>query len=154
MFLKEDKGNGYYQVEYSKYDEWRNREVENNFKKANKTEQSKINEKELIIAKELELESRIEVCSESEAKITIKSHKPNFLSNPTFRLIDPNKTNIVKIAKIILEENNTKLRNITNLNQWQSTKEVLKWFKNSQNHKRKQSFVQFDVVNFYPSITK
>ena len=117
MFLKEDKGNGYYQVEYSKYDEWRNREVENNFKKANKTEQSKINEKELIIAKELELESRIEVCSESEAKITIKSHKPNFLSNPTFRLIDPNKTNIVKIAKIILEENNTKLRNITNLNQ-------------------------------------
>ena len=39
------------------------------------------------------------------------------------------------------------------MNQWRSTQEVLSWFKNIQN-KQKNHFIQFDIVEFYPSITE
>ena len=41
----------------------------------------------------------------------------------------------------------------TNLTQWQSTGEVLRWFKDIENKHRKR-FMQFDVVEFYPSISE
>ena len=43
-------------------------------------------------------------------------------------------------------------REKTGLKQWQNTDSVINWFKNIQN-KKNQKFIQFDVVNFYPSIS-
>ena len=39
------------------------------------------------------------------------------------------------------------------MNQWQNTQAVITWFKSIEN-KRSSSFIKFDIVNFYPSITK
>ena len=39
------------------------------------------------------------------------------------------------------------------LNQWTSTPEVIQWFKKIENKKNK-TFIQVDVVNFYPSINQ
>ena len=47
---------------------------------------------------------------------------------------------------------NSEIRNNLQLNQWQSTKEVLVWFDRIGNKSRK-SFLQLDIVEFYPSIT-
>ena len=40
----------------------------------------------------------------------------------------------------------------THANQWKDTSSVIGWFKNIPN-KRQSSFIQFDVENFYPSIS-
>ena len=39
------------------------------------------------------------------------------------------------------------------MNQWQNTQAVITWFKSIEN-KRRSSFIKFDIVNFYPYITK
>ena len=44
------------------------------------------------------------------------------------------------------------VRQQTNYKQWQNSDEVISWFENIEN-KKKHLFIQFDVVNFYPSIT-
>ena len=59
---------------------------------------------------------------------TLKDHKPNFANSPTCRLIN------------------------LQLYQWKNTKAVLSWFNNIQ-HKDMYSFIAFDVVEFYPSIS-
>ena len=48
---------------------------------------------------------------------------------------------------------NAKTVTATNLNQWKNTNAVLTWFKNVPN-KQAQSFISFDIVDFYPSISE
>ena len=44
-------------------------------------------------------------------------------------------------------------RGATEVNQWRNSKVVIEWFKNIK-EKEKQTFITFDVVNFYPSISE
>ena len=37
------------------------------------------------------------------------------------------------------------------MNQWRNTKSVIEWFKAIKN---KSSFIKFDIVEFYPSLSK
>ena len=39
------------------------------------------------------------------------------------------------------------------MNQWQNTQAVIAWLKSIDN-KKSSSFIKFDIVDFYPSITK
>ena len=57
-----------------------------------------------------------------------------------------------KVSKTFLQRINQNLRKKLNLIQWQNTKEVLQWFLQLEN-KNQAKFIQFDVVDFYPSIT-
>ena len=52
-----------------------------------------------------------------------------------------------------MENINREVRNNTNLTQWRSTGEVIEWFKNIKDRGRKR-IMQFDVVEFYPSISE
>ena len=45
------------------------------------------------------------------------------------------------------------MREKTKFNQWKNTDSVITWFKNLQNTK-KLTFIQFDICEFYPSISK
>ena len=104
------------------------------------------------IAKKLQLDSRIKTTAKRETFITLKDHKPNFANNPTCRLINPAKSEIGKIGKQLLDRINTTLVSKLKLNQWKKTKAVLAWFTGIQ-HKELHSFIAFDVVEFYPSIS-
>ena len=104
------------------------------------------------IAKKLHLDDRINTTAKREAFITLKDHKPNFANNPTCRLINPAKTEIGKISKQLLDRINTNIVSKLKLNQWKNTKAVLSWF-NDIRHKDSSSFIAFDVVEFYPSIS-
>jgi hypothetical protein len=53
------------------------------------------------------------------------------------------------LSKTILDEINYKL----NLNQWRNTKQVIEWFGNIKD-KERHSFISFDIVDFYPSISE
>ena len=53
----------------------------------------------------------------------------------------------------MLQPINDSIRNKLNLNQFQSTKQVISWFK-QRDSSRRASFTTFDVESFYPSITQ
>ena len=91
--------------------------------------------------------------SKKPAYITLKDHKNRFDKNPKCRLINPAKSEIGLISKIILDKINAKVRQSQKLNQWKNTTDVLHWFKNLRD-KSKSKFIKFDIVEFYPSITK
>ena len=54
---------------------------------------------------------------------------------------------------MILDKTNTQLRTILNVNQWQNTQNVIDWF-GSIEEKSRHSFISFDIIDFYPSISK
>ena len=100
----------------------------------------------------LNLADRINLTPEREAFITLKDHKPNFKNNPTCRLINPAKSEIGKVTKQLLDRINQKVIASIGVNQWKNTSSVLTWFNNIPN-KDQYSFIAFDVVDFYPSIS-
>ena len=83
----------------------------------------------------------------------MKDHKPNFSSNPKCHLINPTKSEIEKISKYFLQQLNSKVRGLSSISQWQETGTVINWFKNITN-KKTYVFKQFDIEEFYPSISK
>ena len=89
-----------------------------------------------------------------EAFISLKDHKENFENNPKCRLINPAKSDSGKIiSKLILDKVNTHLRAILNVNQWRNTQNVIEWFGNIE-QKSRHSFISFDIVDFYSSISE
>ena len=57
------------------------------------------------------------------------------------------------VSEQILEEINRELVNATKVNQWKNTSSVLQWYRQLPN-KRNSTFICFDVVEFYPSISE
>ena len=99
------------------------------------------------------MEFQKELIAKSNAFVSLKDHKPNFSSNPKCRLINPAKSEMGKISKYFLEQLNSKVRDLSLVNQWQETSTVINWFKNIKN-KKTCIFMQFDIEEFYPSISK
>lgn len=75
------------------------------------------------------------------AFITLKDHKDSFKSNPKIRLVNPTKSELGINAAI---------RTKTKPNQWANTDDVIDWLGKLPNV---LSFLVFDIVDFYPSIT-
>ena len=95
----------------------------------------------------------IEVSASKDAFITLKDHKPDFINNPTGRLINPTKSEIGIISKHILDNINEEIIKVTKANLWRSSSNVIKWFRATPN-KSEHSFITFDVCDFYPSISE
>ena len=55
------------------------------------------------IATKLNIDHKINSIAKQPAFITIKDHKANFKTNPSYRLINPAKSDIGKISKRILD---------------------------------------------------
>ena len=89
----------------------------------------------------------------SVAFIALKDHKPDFVKNPTFRLINPAKSEIGIISKHILDNINKEIMKVTKANLWRNTANVIEWFQAISN-KHQQAFITFDVCDFYPSISE
>ena len=123
------------------------------YKKAPEIPMNNINKEAKEIATKLNIDHKINSIAEEPAFITIKDHKPNFTTNPTYRLINPLKSEIGKISKHTLDNINTQLTNKLQLNQWKNTKAVTNWFTALPN-KNNTAFIQFDITDFYPSITE
>ena len=114
---------------------------------------NKINREAKSIANNYGVSERVNCLTKSNAFISLKDHKPNFRSNPKCSLINPAKRGIGKISKYFLEQLNSKVRDLSSVNQWQETSTVINWFKSIKN-KKKCIFMQFDIEEFYPSISK
>ena len=90
---------------------------------------------------------------ETEAFISVKVHKDGFPNFTSFRLINPSKSEIGHISKHILDKINKSLMSNTKVNQWKSTSDAISWFKNI-NNKKQSSFVNFEIDNYYSSISE
>ena len=91
--------------------------------------------------------------AENEAFITLKDHKDNFDSNPKCRLINPAKSELGRVSKVILDSINQEIRSATNVNQWKNSQSVINWFKKIE-RKSRYNFVSFNIVDYYPSISE
>ena len=112
----------------------------------------KVNKAHKVVVKKLELQDRVYKTTERESFITLKDHKEGFQNNPKCRLLNPRKVEVGKISHKILSNIVTNVRDKTGLNHWKNVYSCIDWFKSIQN-KQKKSFIVFDIVNFYPSIT-
>ena len=104
--------------------------VTKTYKKTNESKTKTINKSAKKIANRLGLEDRIEKLQENESYITTKDHKDDFLLRISCRIINPSKSDIGKIRKVIIDKINTKLLEIYKVNQWKNTQSVIDWYIN------------------------
>ena len=84
--------------------------------------------------------------------IILKDHKKQFMNNPQFRVINPTKSELGMISKQMLTEIISAVKSKSQLVQWKNSDSTIDWFVKLEN-KKKLRFLQFDVVDFYASIT-
>ena len=68
-------------------------------------------------------------------------------------MINPAKPDLGKLTKKILARVVSALKTKSHLQQWKNSYSVIEWFKGLDN-KKSLSFIQFDIVDFYPSISE
>ena len=147
-----DKTNNMYKMSYENYDQLLSENITQMYKKEkHQTAASIVNECKSI-AKKLHIENRLRPTIEKPAFITIKDHKENFENNMKCRLINPTETEIGRVSKYILDRRNTDIRSKCKLTQWKNTKDVINWFSQLR-QKNKLTFLAFDIIDFYPSIS-
>ena len=153
LLVPADKTTNLYEVSKERYEKLLHESVTKTYRKADDNAKHDIDSEAKLIARKLELDDRIEVFAEREAFITLKDHKENFSSRPQTRLLNPAKSEIGIISKKKLAAINSALRDATEFNQWQSSKDVIEWF-NKLPNKSSRKFLKFDIVEFYPSISE
>ena len=152
LYVNADKTRNLYAIKPEEYEKLLKNKVTETYKKCTGKQVEEVNKEAKTIVSKIKLEDRVQVLSEDPSFITIKDHKPNFPRNIECRLLNPSKSQVGKISKNYLEKINSTIRQETNLNQWRNTSEVIKWFNKIPN-KECSTFVKFDIVRFYPSIT-
>ena len=152
LLIPADKTRNIYAMAPDEYSKLLMENVTKDYKKADPTLIVDVNNKAKAIADTIGLSNRIEVTKPREAYITLKDHKDNFLNNPKCRLINPTKSEIGKISSHHLADVSKLIRRQLEFNQWINSGNVIEWFKKIS-CKKDASFIKFDIVDFYPSIS-
>ena len=113
----------------------------------------KINKATYKATKKLKIQDRVGKLEPKNCYVLLKDHKTDFINRKPARLINPTKTELGQVSKTILQDIVDKLKDRFGYNLWISTSDAIEWFKNIP-QKSKATFLQFDLVNFYPSINK
>ena len=153
VVIAADKTRNHYKMEKEKYQEYLENNITKDYKKAEKNVVKNITKDDQKVAAKLEIDDRVHVTSKRDSYITVKDHKPGFMNNPKFRLINPTKAELGMVSKQMLEQIIQAVKTKTQLLQWKNPDSVINWFTNLKN-KDKLLFIQFDVVDFYGSISQ
>ena len=153
MFIPADKTNNHYKLQKEEYKKLLKDNTTAKYRRTSTSQTGQINAEAKCIAEKLQLDDRIETLAQKPAFITIKDHKDNFPNHVQCRLINPAKSEIGIVSKSILDRINKDIIKATNTYQWKNTNSVIEWFTSITN-KQSCSFLTFDVVEFYPSITQ
>ena len=153
MMVKADKTTNYYAMSPQHYADLTHKNITKTYKKSTQSEINDINSEARLIADGINLSNRVEKLAEKDVFITLKDHKPNFKNTPTCRLINPTRSESGQVSKHILERIIKNTVNAMGVNLWKSTKDVLTWFQNTPGTRRTR-FINFDIIDFYPSITE
>ena len=151
VLVKADKSRNIYKVPKEKYKKLLKEQVTKTYRTDKLETVNAINEEAYDITRELKIEDRVSAITTKDSYLLLKDHKNNFQNSLPTRLINPSKTEVGKISKNILERINKEVRKCTNYNQWICTNDAIQWFNGIQD-KGKTTFIQFDIVDYYPSI--
>ena len=139
-------------MEKDAYQELLNKNITKDYKKSDESVIDDIAKDDKKIADKLEVADRMYRTSKRDSFITIKDHKQNYMNNTKCRLINPCKSEMGKVSKQMLSKIIAAVKHKSQLQQWKNTDSVITWFSKLQN-KQQLHFIQFDVVDFYGSIT-
>ena len=153
VFVPADKSRNIYKLENEQYSKLLRENVTKTYKKSNFNKVRNTNNKAKKITENFPVADRIDKLQEKEAYITTKDHKDDFPNKISCRLINPCKSSIGKITKVILDRINTAVGNHTNVNHWKDTSTVIDWFKKIPD-KKYCHFMVFGIESFYPSISE
>ena len=153
VIVPADKTCNHYEMEPNEYKELIAKNVHKEYKRVTSATISKINMAHKKIVNELEIEDRVFRTTESESFISLKDHKPDFRNNIKCRLLNPTKPEVGRISHLTLKNIIEIVRQKTNLSQWKNIYSCIEWFKQLEN-KKNSKFIQYDIVNFYPTISE
>ena len=152
IIVPANKTINYYKMEKDSYKELLNNNITKEYKKVDSNVTDDISKGDKAAAERLEIDDRLYCTQKRDAFITLKDHKQNFINNPKCRVINPCKSELGMVSKQMLVKITSAVKVKSHLQQWKNTDAVIDWFSKLDN-KAKMHFVQFDVVNFYASIT-
>ena len=118
MFISVDKIQNFYEIKKEGHKKILYENVTKTYKKVNPLLPKKINIEAKKIAKEFNLDEKLNIMTKQQCSVTIKDHKPDFRTNPKYRLLNPTKSELGKLSKHILQTINTELQNKLKVNQW------------------------------------
>ena len=155
VFVPADKTRNLYEVDKDQYNKLLTENITKHYRIADESAYDDINVEAQKIARKLkpDLDTRMEPIAKREAYITLKDHKEHFAEKLQCRLINPTKSEMGMVSKRILDKINNKLKGNANVTLWRSSTEVIDWFKSIKD-KKSCTFVCFDIVEFYPSISQ
>ena len=128
LAVEADKSNNLYFISKERYSHLLTNCITSEYKRALDSDYHDIIQSEKCVADRLELADRMERPTQSNARITIKDHKPNFRTDTKCRLINPSKVDSGKVSKQILDRINKGARASLGYSQWTKTLDVTKWF--------------------------
>ena len=153
LLVKADKTKNIYKMKIEDYNKLLESNITKNYRKVkDKDLKLDIDRETKKITDKLKISDRVAQIKPSDSYLLLKDHKDEFSNCPKARLINPTKMELGKISKVILERITKEIRTCYKLNQWSSTQEATEWF-HSLEGKRNSTFLQFDIVEFYPSIS-
>ena len=153
MYIAADKTNNFYKVPKELHEELLKKQIQKDYKKTDESNVKDITKKDKVIASKLEIDDRVYTTAKRQSFITLKDHKPNFQNAQPCRLLNPTNSEIGKVSKKFLEKIVSTVREKTKFNQWKNSSSVIDWFKNLED-KKKLKFIQFDICEFYASISE
>ena len=156
VIVNADKTGNKYEMEPSNYRKLLQENITRDYKLDNQNKLAEINSDTQKHARILELDDKMECHCESNAFITIKDHKSDFPNSIKCRVINPASNNLGKVSKRILDDVNNKCRAASEVNQWKSTQDVLKWFSHVHSTnptKEKAKFLQFVLPIYHRRVT-
>jgi hypothetical protein len=116
LFIPADKTTNFYKMNPKSYNDLLQKNITKTYKTIPAETVNNIENEAKSIAERLNLADRINTTAQREAFVTLKDHKPNFDNNPTCRLINPSKSEIGRVSKLILDRINTKVIEATRIN--------------------------------------
>ena len=109
-FIPADKTSDFYKLDKTQHDKLLRDSITTTYKKASTDAANIIDSQAKSIAQELNIDNRTEQIAKQQAFITLKDHKDNFANHPTCRLINPVKSELGKVGKLILDNINSKIK--------------------------------------------
>ena len=153
VHVHSDKTGNLYQMTKATHHNFIQQKLTAEYRKSNEATLDNINTHGLRITMDLKISDRTEPFSPRTPFFSVKDHKPNFINNPSIRLISPTKSDVGIISKKTLDRIIPNLTKRSRLPLWINTTQVIEWFKSIPS-KRSSCFISFDIDSYYPSITK
>ena len=92
MFVSADRTQNYYEITKENYNKILHENITKTYKKAQPSLPKKINMEAKKIAKDFDIDKKMDITAKRQCFVTIKDHKDDFRVNPEYRLLNPTKS--------------------------------------------------------------